>query len=446
MRRISRVLKDSPAERQRIEPGQILVSINGEPVLDEIDYQALSANRHLKLVIVSDDGARREIELVKPLEKALGLQFEDSLIGNPKTCSNDCVFCFIAQMPKGLRPSLYVRDDDWRMSLLMGNYITLTNVGDREFERIISRKASPLYISVHATDDNLREQMLRSKNSRNLMDRLRRLKEEGLKYHCQLVLCPGLNDGDQLKKSFDDLIKLSPAALSVAVVPVGLTRHREGLTALRPFTKEEAEDVLDVCRLYQEKCLDELGTRFVFPADEFLSLAKAPVPPDEIYEDYVQIENGVGMLRQFEDGLKAAWENDQALDQNPGVPLKTVLFPCGRAVYNYLKLWKDLYFPKNINPILVPVTNEFFGDTVTVTGLIAGQDLISRLSGRQADAVMICETMLNSDNTLFLDDLTPQKVSDALKMPLYVFKNDGCSFYHQMKNLFSKLPESKENP
>ncbi|MDI9519557.1 MAG: DUF512 domain-containing protein [Bacillota bacterium] len=446
MRRISKVLKGSPAERHKIESGQVLVSINGEPVLDEIDYQALSANRHLKLVVASVDGTNRVIELVKPLEKALGLQFEDSLIANPKTCGNDCVFCFIAQMPKGLRPSLYVRDDDWRMSLLMGNYITLTNVGDHEFERIIRRKASPLYISVHATDDKLREQMVRNKKSRNLMSRLRRLKEEGLKYHCQLVVCPGLNDGDQLKNSLDDLIALFPAALSVAVVPVGLTKHRDGLTALRPFTKEEAEDILDLCRQYQEKCLNELGTRFVFPADEFLSLAKAPIPPDEVFEDYAQIENGVGMLRQFEDGLKDAWENDKTDDQKPETPLKTVLFPCGKAVYDYLKVWKDLYFPKNIHPVLVPVTNEFFGDTVTVTGLITGQDLVSQLSNIQADAVMICETMLNSDNTMFLDDLTPEDVAEKLNMPLYIFKNDGYTFYHQMKNLFAQTSESKESP
>ena len=445
MRRISMVFKGSPAERHRIEPGQILVSINGEPVLDEIDYQALSAQKHLKLVVASENGETREIELVKPLEKGLGLQFEDSLISNPKTCGNDCVFCFVAQMPNGLRPSLYIKDDDWRMSLLMGNYITLTNVGDNEFERIIRRKASPLYISVHATDNELREQMMRSKNTKSLMKRLVRLKDEGLKYHCQLVLCPGLNDGDQLKKSLDDLIALSPAALSVAVVPVGLTKHREGLTTLRPFTKDEAEKILHLCSQYQEKCLMELGTRFVFPADEFLSLAKAPIPPDEVYEDYVQIENGIGMLRQFEDGLKAAWEKDKT-SQISELPLKTVLFPCGMAVYEYLKIWKDLYFPKNIVPVLVPVTNDFFGDTVTVSGLITGQDLIAQLSGIQADAVMICETMLNSDNTLFLDDLTPGNVADHLKIPLYVFKNDGYSFYHQIKEQFSTIHEPKENP
>ncbi len=436
MRRISMVVKDSPAERQKIEPGQILISINGEPVLDEIDYQALTAQRHLKLVVATEDGETRDIELVKPLEKALGLSFDDSLIGNPKTCGNNCVFCFVAQMPKGMRPSLYVKDDDWRLSLLMGNYITLTNVGDKEFERIIRRKASPLYISVHATDDELREQMVRNKNSRKLMQRLKRLKNEGLKYHCQLVLCPNLNDGEHLKQSLRDLMDLTPATLSVAVVPVGLTKHREGLSALRPYTRLEAQAVLDICYEFQAVALKKLDTHFVFPADEFISLAESEIPPDEMYEDYAQIENGIGMLRQFEDGLKSAQAEDPM--QAEAEHKMTILFPCGMAVYEYLKVWKDQFFPKDITANIVPITNDFFGDTVTVSGLIVGQDLINQLSGIPADGVMICETMLNSDNTLFLDDLTPQQVSDALKMPLHVFKNDGYSFYQQIKALSKK--------
>ncbi len=438
MRRISKVLPGSPAERQKIAAGEILVSINGEPVLDEIDYQALTAHRLLKLVLASEDGTTREIELVKPLEKALGLQFDDSLIGNPKTCGNNCVFCFVAQMPKGMRESLYVKDDDWRLSLLMGNYITLTNVGDREFERIIRRKASPLYISVHATDEELRERMIRNKNSKKLMSRLNRLRDEGLKFHCQLVLCPGLNDGEHLKKSLDDLMALTPAAQSVAVVPVGLTKHREGLDALRPYTKEEALAVLDICYDYQKKALKTLGTHFVFPADEFISLAESPIPPDEMYEDYAQIENGIGMLRQFEDGLKAAKEMDNETAQATAAK-KTVLFPCGEAVHAYLKTWEKQFFPDNIVPVIIPIRNDFFGETVTVSGLIVGRDLITQLSGRKADAVMICESMLNSDNTLFLDDLTPENVAEELNLPLHIFKNVGFEFYQQIKTLFSPL-------
>ena len=253
MRRISSVLPGSPASRHRIQPGDILLSINDEPVLDEIDYQALTAQRYVKLSLTSQQGEAREIKLVKPLETALGLQFDDSLIGNPRTCGNNCIFCFVEQMPKGMRTSLYLKDDDWRLSLLMGNYITLTNVGPNEFERIIHRKASPLYISVHATDMDLRVKILGNKHGAKLMERLNRLKEEGLSFHCQLVLCPGLNDGPALLQSLNDLLALAPAALSVAVVPVGLTRHREGLPPIRPYTRDEAREVLALCADFQQK-------------------------------------------------------------------------------------------------------------------------------------------------------------------------------------------------
>lgn len=443
MRRISGVLDGSPAARYRIKPGDILMSINNEPVLDEIDYQALTAKQRLEIAITEENGNTRVIKLVKPVEKPLGLQFEDSLIGNPRTCGNNCVFCFVEQMPKGLRPSLYIKDDDWRMSLLMGNYITLTNVGEREFERIIKRKASPLYISVHATDAGLRQAILRNKNSGLLMERLQRLKNEGLSFHCQLVLCPGLNDGEALIQSLGELLALTPAALSCAVVPVGLTRHREGLPPIRPYTRDEAIGVLNIVETFQKKGLRTTGTRFAFPADEFISIAGYPIPADETYENYAQIENGIGMLRQFEEELKAA-SAESGLNPVAFNHPAQILLPCGTALAPYLKAWLAAYLPASSDVRVVPIVNHFFGETVTVSGLITGTDLIEQLRPYHADAVMICETMLNSENTLFLDDLTPSDVSDALGLPLTVFKNHGGSFLNELINISNHMKSGKE--
>lgn len=429
MRRISTVAGGSPASRHRLSPGDILLSINGEPVLDEIDYQALTARRRLHILLQSPEGIQREVDLIKGEATPLGLQFDDSIIGNPRTCGNQCVFCFVEQMPKGMRESLYLKDDDWRLSLLMGNYITLTNVGNREFERIIRRRAAPLYISVHATDADLRAKILGNKRGALLMDRLRRLKEEGLSFHCQLVLCPGLNDGEALKQSLNDLLDLSPAALSVAVVPVGLTRHREGLPPIRPYTREEALEVLDITSAFQKSALARAGTRFAFPADEFLCIAGVSLPPRTDYENYPQLENGVGMLRHFEEELKEAagfYRGSERADS------KILLLPCGAAVAPFLSDWIRDYAPPGVNAQVVPVVNRFFGKSVTVTGLICAQDLIVQLKGRQADAVLIADTMLNSDNTLFLDGAAPGDVQEALGIPVVVFHNNGSDFFHAL--------------
>lgn len=438
MRRISEVLQGSLASRHRISPGDILLTINDEPVLDEIDYQALIAKRYIKLNLANPEGETREVKIVKALEAPLGLSFDDSLIGNPRTCGNNCVFCFVAQMPKGLRPSLYLKDDDWRLSLLMGNYITLTNVGENEFERIIKRRASPLYISVHATDMALRVEMMGNKHASKLMERLHRLREEGLAYHCQLVLCPGLNDGPVLRQSLEDLLALSPATLSVAVVPVGLTRHREGLPPIRPYTRDEAIDVLRICEEYQEIALFRLGTRFVFPADEFISIAGWPIPPDEAYENYAQIENGIGMLRLFEEQLREASEAENTPIATQGSDY-TILLPCGSALFPYLTSWIKLYVPAQVHTRIVPIRNVFFGETVTVSGLLVGQDLIAQLKNQEGDAVMLCESLLDSDQTVFLDNLKPADVQQALGRPLVFFRNDGADFYQKLLQLHAEL-------
>lgn len=434
MRKISVVVPGSPASRHNIQPGDILLSINDEPVLDEIDYQALISKRFLELIIRDSNGKERKVKLIKPPEAPLGLQFNDSIIANPKTCANQCVFCFVDQMPKGMRESLYLKDDDWRLSLLMGNYITLTNVSEREFDRIISRKASPLYISVHATDPELRQKILGNKNAHLLMDRLYRLKNAGITFHCQLVLCPGLNDGKHLKQSLDDLFQFCPSALSVAVVPVGLTKYRASLPDIKVYTRDEARKVVGICIDFQNKALNEIGSRFVFPSDEFFSLADLSLPTTEFYENYSQIENGVGMLRRFSEDLEAAHKEYLPFvsNQDKNSSICTLLLPCGEAVYPYLKKWIKAWCPPNLKAKIVPITNNFFGNTVTVTGLITAEDLISQLQGLQGDVVLIVETMLNSENELFLDNKTPQDVENVLQIPVRIFKNNGEAFFHAM--------------
>lgn len=437
MRRVSKVQPGSPAARYKIAAGDILLSINGEPVLDEIDYQALTAKRHLFICLRTKDSLYHEIELVKAIQTPLGLQFEDSLIGNPRTCTNNCIFCFVDQMPKGLRPSLYLKDDDWRMSLLMGNYITLTNVGSREFERIIRRKASPLFISVHVTDDQVREQILCNKKASLLMGRLRRLKAEGLSFHCQLVLCPGLNDGERLVQSLNDLIDLSPAALSVAIVPVGLTKHREGLPFIRSYSQQEARQVIAQCEDFQLQAIEQTGTRFAFPADEFYCIAGYPIPDSAAYEDFAQLENGIGMLRKFEDELREAHEENQC-SAKPQSTAVRLLLPCGMALAPYLENWLRDYAPPGVHAQVVPIKNEFFGDTVTVSGLLVGQDLVNQLKSYPGEAVLVCETLLNSDNEFFLDDLTPDDLARALNKPVLIFPNNGAAFYRLLTQCLSE--------
>lgn len=439
MRRIDRVLEGSIAMRHQVVPGDVLLSINGEPVLDEIDYQALTASRRLRLVLQSPDDETKELTIIKPLEAPLGLSFDDSIIGNPKTCSNQCLFCFVDQMPKGMRDTLYLKDDDWRMSLLTGNYITLTNVGEREFTRIIKRKASPLYISVHATNPALRIRLLGNKHGDQLLPRLQRLKEAGLSFHSQLVLCPGINDGPELTRSLEDLVSFAPAALSVALVPVGLTRYREGLYPMQVYTKEQAQKVLEMCYAFQQQAKQTIGTRFAYPADEFLSLAEAAIPPAEDYEGFQQIENGIGMLRKFEDELVEA--SKQQDKQEACAPF-TALLPCGTAVAPYLSNWIKQYIVNGVQAIVSPIINEFFGETVTVTGLITGRDLIKQLSGKTADVIILVDSMLNADGTLFLDDMTPMDVEKALQIPIKIIQNDGRALYEAL----STNPVTRQKP
>lgn len=417
----------SVAFRYGVRPGDTLISINGEELIDDIDYQALSARSRLDLIIMRD-GTEKKIQILKSKEAPLGLKIS-SLQCNPRTCRNKCVFCFIDQMPKGMRKTLYVKDDDWRMSLMMGNYITLTNVDDAEFDRIIRRKASPLYISVHATDPDTRVKMMRNPNACRIMERLNRLKEAGLSFHCQIVLCPGLNDGEVLENTLRDLSSLWPAAKSAALVPVGLTKHRDGLFPLQPYDREGAAKVIAQAEKWQREMLEKAGTRFVFPSDEMYCISGRELPPDEEYEGYPQIENGVGLLKKFENALKEEKEENQGSAKK-----RRVLIPCGTSVAPVMEKWMKDYAPSGVEVTVRPIRNTFFGETVTVTGLLTGGDLRNQLqdAADAADEILLCSSTLRAEGDLFLDDMSLEQLRAALPLPLKVVENRGEELYRAL--------------
>lgn len=399
---ISDVLPGSPAELSGVLAGETLLSIDGESVVDLVDYEHLTANERLKLTLLDKAGRERTVSVQKDEYEPLGLSFATSLMDDMRTCRNHCVFCFIDQMPKGVRTSLHVKDDDWRMSFIMGNYVTLTNLDERELERIIHRRVSPLYVSLHASNPDVRVQMMKNPRAGEAMNQLKRLAEAGLKFHLQAVLCPGLNDGEVLLQTIRDVTALIPYAQSLAIVPVGLTKYREGLTELRRFTPEEASRMIDEIEPLQKTFLKQYGTRFVFLADEWYTCCRRELPAYDTYEDFPQIENGVGLLRLFEGELQEALEEREPLKQ----PRRFLMAggvsaePFFREVYRTLE-------PYGVFIETRAIVNNYFGESVTVGGLVTGGDLTSQLAGLDfGQALLIPRAMLKADESVFLDGMT----------------------------------------
>ena len=428
----------SVAQRAGLKAGDFLLSLNGEPVIDEIDYQALIAGRNVQAVI-ERDGTEMTIAIRKHEGEPLGLHFAETMALSPRTCHNNCIFCFIAQMPPARRETLYVKDDDWRYSLMMGNFVTLTNVNDEEFDRIIRRKASPLYISVHTTNPELRCKMMNNRFAGDIMQKLQRLKDAGIRFHCQIVACPGWNDGEELMRTLRDLRSLHPAAQTVAMVPVGLTKFRDGLTPLRPFTPEEARNLLNMIAPFQQECRETIGTTFAFPSDEFYCQAGYPVPEEDWYEDFPQIENGVGLMRRFESELEDA-ERIVLFDDEPQpVPARTYVIPCGKSIAPYMQRWSDRYAPDGVKVRVIPVVNHFFGETVTVTGLLTGGDILAALTPEAvsgADEILLSAVTLRHERDLFLDDMTIDEFCARAPLPVHLTDNDGQSFYFALRGEF----------
>ncbi|HRX57880.1 MAG TPA: DUF512 domain-containing protein [Eubacteriales bacterium] len=408
---VSDVLPGSPAERFGVTAGEALMAIDGEPVIDLVDYEHLSANEVLRLTIADKAGKMREVKVKKEEYEPLGLSFATSLMDGMRTCKNHCVFCFIDQMPDGGRTSLHVKDDDWRMSFIMGNYITLTNLDDREIGRIIRRRVSPLYISLHASDPKTRVLLMRNPTAGRAMEQLRRLADAGLKFHLQAVLCPGVNDGEILQKTMEDAVSLAPAAQSLALVPVGITKFRDGLFPLRRYTADEAREMIDTIEPMQAAFLKKLGTRFAFLADEWYTLAARKLPPYEAYEDFVQIENGVGLLRLFEREML-----DALAEKKPLRKKRRFLMAGGVAAEPFFRNLYPCLLPYGVEIETRAIQNTFFGECVTVGGLITGGDLTRQLKGSDfGEALLIPRAMLKADEPLFLDNMTLEQAETILQ-------------------------------
>lgn len=431
----------SPCDGIGINSGDYLLAIDGNEIIDIIDYEQLTCCEHITVLFKLQNGQELEADIEKDMYTPLGLSFESSLMSPVKQCKNHCLFCFIDQMCASSRKSLHFKDDDWRLSLIMGNYVTLTNVDDEEFERIIKRRVSPLYISVHATDAKTRQTMMRNPASGLIMQRLKRLKEAGLRFHSQIVLCPTINDGKVLEQTIYDLKSLYPAAQSVAVVPVGLTKHREGLYPLRCLTHQEARETIRMIEDMQKQFLKELDTRFVFASDEMYMYCKMPLPNEESFEDYPQIENGVGLLRKFESEFTyETEEQEKRLKKITGGKQIVLHGATGVSAYPFLsELFAKLH-KYGIDIYLHPITNRYFGETITVSGLVCATDIIEQLENMGIEHLILPRTMLRENADVFLDGRTVLDLKNSLGCDVYPLPcYDGGVFLNALMDSIEKM-------
>ncbi|WP_073238694.1 DUF512 domain-containing protein [Desulforamulus putei] len=415
---ITGVDRDSIADQLGIQPGDRLVAINDQPVRDILDYRFLCANEELVARVVTGDGEEWEIEIEKDYEEDLGLDFGEHSFGPTRRCRNRCLFCFVDQMAPGMRETLYIKDDDYRLSFWQGNFVTLTNVDEAELQRIIDQRLGPLYISVHTTNPDLRRRMLNNRHAGKIMDQLTRLAEAGIEMQTQVVLCPGINDGKELVRTIEDLSRLWPRVHSLAVVPVGITKFREGLFNLRPFNREEARAVVELIEDYQRKFLARWDYPFVYASDEFYVMAGKPIPPTENYGDFPQTENGVGLARLFLDEWELLKEDlPDRIEHN-----RTVTLVTGMSGEPFLRqVVEGLNQVAGLQVNLEVVKNTFFGETVTVTGLLTARDIIDSLQGKEIGDLLVLPTvMLRNGEDVFLDDLRVRDVSQQLRVPVAV--------------------------
>lgn len=422
MIKITGIIENSPAYRtQKISIGDFLISINGHKINDVLDYMYYSADNQISLT-VSRDGKEFTVNLEKSEYDDLGIESGSFLMDKKRTCRNKCVFCFIDQMPKGMRETLYFKDDDARLSFLQGNYVTLTNLEQPDIDRIISMKLN-INVSVHTTNPELRCKMMNNRFAGEKLKYLKQMTDSGIKLNCQIVLCPELNDGEELKRTLSDLGELMPNISSIAVVPVGLSKFREGLYPLKCFDKDSAGEALDIISEFQNKFLENYGTRLVFPSDEFFLIAERKIPGSDYYEDFAQYENGVGMLRSLEDEFMQALECSDYDNQNRKISIAT-----GYSAYNTIKKLAGLAEKKysGLKCELYSIRNDFFGETITVSGLITATDILKQLENKNlGNELLISSSMLRRDTDVFLDDLTVSDVENRLNVKIIPVENDG---------------------
>ena len=410
----------SPAKKAGVKAGETLAAVNGHPIVDVLDYKFYTYDPQLELTL-EQDGGRRSVTVRKAEGEELGLNFETYMMDAPRSCANHCIFCFVDQLPRGLRQSLYFKDDDARLSFLMGNYITLTNLSDREAQRIVDLHISPINVSVHATEPALRSMLLGHKQGGRGIELMGRFAAAGITMNCQIVFCPGVNDGPHLQRTMDDLAAMYPGVNSVSVVPVGLTKFREGLYPLEPYTPETAGAVVDMVEDYARQCLERYGTRLFWCSDEFYLQAGRDIPADESFEDYTQLEHGVGMLRLVMTEFHAALELQTEKNAAP------FAVACGVAAAPFLQEIVDKAALKcHTVGKVYSIVNRFFGETITVSGLVTGGDLMDQLAGRDlGERLLIPVNMLRHGQDVFLDDVTLEQVSKRLGVRVTPVNQDG---------------------
>ncbi len=434
---VQNVIAGSIAEEAGIEIGDVLLSINGENIEDVFDYRFLMTDEVLVLEIEKGDGEIWDIDIEKDQYEDLGIDFENPLMDEMKSCSNKCIFCFIDQLPKNMRQTLYFKDDDSRMSFLAGNYVTLTNMKDEEIDRIIRYRMSPINVSVHTTNPKLRTFMLNNKFAGNVMDRIKKLVEAGIEVNCQIVLCRGINDESELDKSINELAEMYPGVKSISVVPVGITRHRDGLFELQPYDSESSDKVISQVEKLQESFVKNHDSRIVYLADEFYIMANRAIPDYKDYEDFPQIENGVGLISML---LHEFYEYLEGI-----VPYKTekrtVSIATGVSPYKYIKEMTTVLENKfdGLKVNIYEIKNNYFGKNVTVTGLLTGIDLIEQLKGKELGTeLLISRSMLKADEDILLDDYSLKMLEEAINIKITVVENDG-------KDFIEKILKNNEN-
>ena len=426
---IDRVLEGSIAEELEIEAGDELVAINDQPIEDIFDYQYYVEDEYIEVLIRKPDGEEWLLEIDKDPDEDLGIVFENGLMDDYRSCHNKCIFCFIDQMPKGMRETLYFKDDDSRLSFLQGNYITLTNMSDADVERIIKYNLSPINISFQTTNPELRCKMLNNRFAGQALEKVKKFYDAGIIMNGQIVLCKGVNDGEELERSIRDLYEYLPYLESVSVVPVGLSKFRDGLYPLEPFTKEDAIEVLNVIHKWQEKAFAEYELHFIHASDEWYLLADMELPKEESYDGYLQLENGVGMLRlfmdEFEDGLQQLME-DKKIIQNEEISIVTgrLSYPCMKAAAKRLEEMTE-----GLTIHVHAIRNDFFGENITVSGLLTGTDIMAQ--GKElplGERMLLPENVLRSGEQVLLDDYTVQDLEKTLQVPVNIVKSSGYDF------------------
>lgn len=419
---IKSVIRHSYADRAGIRGGEVLLSISGNEIVDVLDYRFYQLNSKLELKVRSRTGEVRTVSVRKPEYEELGLEFETYLMDKEKSCRNKCIFCFIDQLPKGLRETLYFKDDDSRLSFLFGNYVTLTNLTEHEISRIIKMHISPVNVSVHTTNPELRVKMMGNRFAGDSLAILKRLSENGIVLNTQIVCCPGINDGDELRRSLKDLYDLNVNL--IAVVPVGLTKYRDGLYPLTPFDEQKARETVDILEGFGEMCLKTRGKRIAYAADELYIKAGYPIPDASFYEDFEAIENGVGLIAMLKEDVLAELDYREPDDSIR----RRVSIACGTSAAPYLRELTDLVQEKypGVSVTVYPIVNRFFGEMINVSGLVVGADLIDQLKGKPlGDALLISSSMLRFENDLFLDDVSVDDVREKLHTQVLPIHNDG---------------------